>query len=486
MKRQVNLKDDEKDFSDADVEFAQAMVPHHQAALEMADTLLEDGKNEQLIELAKNIKKNQSGEITFLKNWLQDRGLKLANKQKMSKRQITKSFWVDDEKRTAELRYGSAIQVIGKPVSGKGQSVSEISQFRNSYYDGSPAATEEIMPLAASEILPRDEDLYYVTMRAISQRLVDGYWIDYTRPGVLEAAVPLLNKQRICVDHCYWKAESAIGSIVNSIWDAQGVNANGLPGINIRFFVDSKIAPGIVRRLAYPVPAIHSGSVTVGFEWEASHPDLLEEKKFWWLLGQEVGGEIVRLVVTKVLFFREFSLVYEGADEDAKRLPDDDAPMPEGETEQSKRPAASHLPPEGQLAEGGTTNEVTTVKLTAELKKILGLDSHTADDVPDAAVLAAVQSFAPQIAASQAIVAAERAEVLRLATLAEGVEGKLNEVIAGLISNATPEQLPGLKSLYAEKAALKFPPTGRSSQETPTPQAITQQAAKSVEPMRYL
>lgn len=397
------------------------------------------------------------------------------------KRQITKSFWVDDEKRIAELRYGSAIQVIGKPVSGKGQSVSEISQFRNSYYDGSPAATEEITPLAASEILPRDEDLYYVTMRAISQRLVDGYWIDYTRPGVLEAAVPLLNKQRICVDHCFWKAESAIGAIVNSIWDAQGLNANGLPGINIRFFVDSKIAPGIVRRLAYPVPAIHSGSVTVGFEWEASHPDLLEEKKFWWLLGQEVGGEIVRLVVTKVLFFREFSLVYEGADEDAKRLPDDDAPMPEGETEQSKRQSASNQPPEG-----GTTNEVTTVKLTAELKKLLGLESHTADDVPEAAVLAAVTSFAPQIEAAQAIISAERDELMRLVTLAESVNGVLSDAYKAIVMSAAPDQLPGLKKLYAEKAAGKFPATGRSSIEEPTPQSITQQAVKPVELMRYL
>ncbi len=396
------------------------------------------------------------------------------------KRQITKSFWLDDEKLTAELRYSASVHVIGQPVSGKGLAVSEVSQFKNSYYE-SAAATEEISPLALSEILPRPEDLYYVTMRAISQRVVDGYWIDYSRPGVLEAAVPLLNKQRICVDHCYWKVESAVGAIVNSIWDAQGLNANGLPGINIRFFVDSKIAPGIVRRLAYPVPAIHSGSVTVGFEWEPSHPDLLEEKKFWWLLGQEVGGEIVRLIVTKILFFREFSLVYEGADEDAKRLPDEDAPMPDGETEQSKRPAASHLPPDG-----GTTNEVKTVKLTAELKELLGLGSHTADDVPDAAVLAAVQSFAPMIKASQAIISAERAEVLRLATLAEGTDGKLNEVIAGLISNATPEQLPGLKTMYAEKAALKFPQGGRSSIEEPTPQAITQQAAKPVETMRYL
>lgn len=398
------------------------------------------------------------------------------------RKEITKSFWVDPEKRTGEVRYSAAIQVLERPATLKQRPQSaEANQFKNAWYDGATSATEEISTLPASEILPREEDLYFLTMRAISQKVIEDYWIDYTRPGVLEASVPLLNSQRICVDHCWWKAESAIGAITSSLWDGQGLNSNGVPGINIRFFVDSKIAPGIVRRLAYPVPAIHSGSVTVGFEWEPSHPRLMDEDKFWWVMGEEVEGSIVRLIVTKILFYREFSLVYEGADSDAKRIPESDAPMPEGETEQSKRPAASHLPPEG-----GIPNEVTTVKLTAELKKVLGLESHTADEVPDAAVLAAVTSFAPQIAAAQAIISAERAEVLRLATLAEGTDGKLNEVIAGLISNATPEQLPGLKTMYAEKAALKFPQGGRSSVEEPTLGTQSQQAAKPVDSMRYL
>lgn len=398
------------------------------------------------------------------------------------RKEITKSFWVDPEKRTGEIRYSAPIQVLDKPATVKMKPQSaEASQFRNSWYDGAPAATEEISTLPASEILPREEDLYFLTMRAISQKVIEGYWIDYSRPGVLEASVPLLNQQRICVDHCWWKAESAIGAVTSSMWDAQGQNSNGVPGINIRFFVDSKIAPGIVRRLAYPVPAIHSGSVTVGFAWEPSHPRLLEEDKFWWMLGEEVEGSIVRLVVTEIFFYREFSLVYEGADSDAKRLPDED-----GEPEELKRKkddmySAPITPPTG-----AQPNEETTVKLTAELKKILGLESHTAEDVPEAAVLAAVQSFAPQIAAAQAIISAERAEVLRLATLAEGSDGKLNEVIAGLISNATPEQLPGLKAMYADKAALKFPPNGRSSVEEPTRQTTTQQAAKPVETMRYL
>lgn len=401
------------------------------------------------------------------------------------KQQITKSFWADDEKRTGEIRFGAGIQILSKPVSGRGIPQGEISQFKNSYYDGGTSAAEEISPLAASDILPRDEDLYYLTMRAVSQRVIEDYWIDWTRPGVLEASVPLLNKQRICVDHCYWKAESAIGAIVNSVWDAQGLNSNGLPGINIRFFVDSKIAPGIVRRLAYPVPAIHSGSVTAGFEWEPSHPDLLEEKKFWWLLGQEVGGEIVRLIVTKVLFYREFSLVTEGADEDAKRLPDDDeVPSIDGETEQQKRLAAFNQPPEG-----GTTNEVTIVKLTAELKKILGLESHAAEDVAEAAVLAAVEQFAPRVAAAEQIIAAERADVLRLATLAEaGAEGQLNEALATIINQADPSQLPKLKQMYVEKGQARFGANkdgiARSSKEEPPANTVAQ--TKQPERMSYL
>ncbi len=397
------------------------------------------------------------------------------------RKEITKSFWVDPEKRTGQMRHNALTQVLEKPATLKQQPLSaEASQFKNSWFDGSASATEEISTLPASEILPREEDLYFLTMRAISQKVIDGYWIDYTRPGVLEASVPLLNQQRICVDHCWWKAESAIGAITSSAWDAEGANSNGIPGVNIRFFVDSKIAPGIVRRLAYPVPAIHSGSVTVGFEWEPSHPRLMDEDKFWWAMGEEVEGSIVRLIVTKILYYIEFSLVYEGADSDAKRIPDSDAPMPEGETEQSKRPTASHLPPEG-----GTTNEVKTVKLTAELRKLLGLEAHTADDVPDAAVLAAVQSFAPQIEAAQRIISAERDEVMRLVTLAESVNGQLSDAYKAIVLSASADQLPELKKLYAEKAASKFPANGRSSQETPLP-GEEPQAAKPVETMRYL
>ena len=77
----------------------------------------------------------------------------------------------------------------------------------------------------------------------------------------------------------------------------------------------------LVRGVAMEPPAIHSASVTVLFEFDFSHPDLVEEGRFWQLLGEEVEGEIVRLIVTTILGYWEISLVFQGAQEENKQLP---------------------------------------------------------------------------------------------------------------------------------------------------------------------
>lgn len=57
-------------FNDADVSFAQMMIPHHQQALEMAK--LADGRagDRQIASLAGKIEKAQDPEITTMKSWL--------------------------------------------------------------------------------------------------------------------------------------------------------------------------------------------------------------------------------------------------------------------------------------------------------------------------------------------------------------------------------------------------------------------------------
>ena len=55
---------------DADVAFACGMIAHHQGAIDMAEVLLEHGKDEKMRALAEEIIKAQVGEIEQMTTWL--------------------------------------------------------------------------------------------------------------------------------------------------------------------------------------------------------------------------------------------------------------------------------------------------------------------------------------------------------------------------------------------------------------------------------
>ena len=59
-------------FNDADVTFAQGMVPHHEQAIEMADIALDPnmGASNQVRDLATRIKGGQDPEIQLMTGWL--------------------------------------------------------------------------------------------------------------------------------------------------------------------------------------------------------------------------------------------------------------------------------------------------------------------------------------------------------------------------------------------------------------------------------
>jgi len=60
------------DLSSDDVMFLQMMIPHHQQAIDISDLALTKSADSELLELAKNIRDEQSAEIVKMKAWLEE------------------------------------------------------------------------------------------------------------------------------------------------------------------------------------------------------------------------------------------------------------------------------------------------------------------------------------------------------------------------------------------------------------------------------
>lgn len=62
-------------FNDADVTFAQGMIPHHQQAIEMAQMASERAQDPRVLDLASRIEAAQQPEIETLTGWLEEWGV---------------------------------------------------------------------------------------------------------------------------------------------------------------------------------------------------------------------------------------------------------------------------------------------------------------------------------------------------------------------------------------------------------------------------
>lgn len=340
--------------------------------------------------------------------------------------------------------------------------------------------------LTFDQVQPKDTDYIYPLFRALDAGLIEDYWIDFSDKAVLKASVPLLQGQTIFTNHGrrtgIWGMRELdindwVGSVNQAVWDEKGDKAGGVSGINSELKIDWTVDPKLARGLLMKPPAVNAVSVTPVFSWVPSHQDLMDQCRFLDLLGETVDDQIVRLVVTKIHEYREESLVLRGANAGSNgQIGDDEtneemsalrARLSEVLGNESRR---SFSVSKISAAADPANKEKKKVKLTAEQKKALGLEAQTGDEFEDAIVLGAVDSLSARIVSAEAratavqpIIDAQRAEVVRLATISEGVIGAdkqvaLPPVIAEMITKADASQLPGLETLYKERVDAKFAP----------------------------
>lgn len=183
----------------------------------------------------------------------------------------------------------------------------------NTYY---PDVTPE-------EFNPNESDFIEPVFRMLSNCIVSkNYTPTEFSEEVLKASMNLLVGQTVNCDH-ETSVGNAIGVVKEVFWqdsyrDESGVIVPG--GINAKLKIDSKANPRIARGINMDPPSIHSNSVTVQFEWKPSH-NFENPWEFWEKLGTyDEKGEMIRRIVTKIISFKETSLVSHGADPYAQKI----------------------------------------------------------------------------------------------------------------------------------------------------------------------
>lgn len=169
-----------------------------------------------------------------------------------------------------------------------------------------------------SHFNPSEDEFIEPVFRMLSNCIVAKNYNPTEFPAnVLKASMSLLVGQTINCDH-ETEIGNAIGSVKSVSWqEAYTDKDTGVhipAGINGVFRIDAKANPRIARGINMDPPSIHSNSVTVMFEWKPSH-NFEKEWEFYDKLGTVAeDGTIVRRIATRIICYKETSLVSHGAD----------------------------------------------------------------------------------------------------------------------------------------------------------------------------
>jgi len=414
----------------------------------------------------------------------------------LTKEQIQKmqKLWLDKKPMSLQMNFSGRLAFSGT------QEQAQAALKRVSLAEGTGSETGEQLP---SEYISTEGDFVEVTYRALSAAMLGDRPIDFSNAAMLKKAVPLLNGHTVFKDHDT-SVNNWVGRIISTNWDTK--TAGAPPGINAVLKLDTIKDPMTVRGVLQG--AIHSASVTVSFQWKPSHEDLMNEGLFWQRLGEEVNGEVVRMIVSQIEKFWEISLVWQGADTYAKQIDD------EGEMVQQSAVLDSSVESFGVVSKQETEENIFMEEFLKQLKALFGQDvsadnleqvvgkfSHDQIELgklaaEEAALAkltelanahkAEVAALSEKISAAEASLAAmkadaelgvkyladERTEAVRLCKLAKGE--KVSQAILKTLEVGSLEVVQAWKSEFAKEVEEKYPAKCESCHGT----KITRQSSK--------
>lgn len=321
-----------------------------------------------------------------------------------------------------ELASGWAIdEKTGLAVYG-GAEVHKNGQGRLRLMDHGQLLADAPPPAAAD---PAEADGFIIRpFRMLSAVLIDGYFLDLSDQAMLKKALPLFNNVTIFKNHNP-DVDDWVGVALNARWSEEGV-----PGIDADFKIDKANNPRLARGLSMQPPAINACSVELRFQAKRSHADMGWE--FYENLGREVDGQIVRWIVTRLTRIPEVSLVYAGADPNAKALALD----------RFQTGGPSHVSAQSLLST--KTSTIQEEKMEEELKLAQQqLEALKKDQEVQTKELERLRAFA------ESETKAAREEALRLYQTVSG--DKANETLLEVMKAASLEQSRAFIAEYSRQ-----------------------------------
>ena len=287
--------------------------------------------------------------------------------------------------------------------------------------------------------------------RMLSATMIKGHWVDYSDPALWTDETAKKFSTTLYLNHGGWsgpRVEEWIGSASNP-----RISTKNILGVDATFKIDKKrdmvLTQGaIVSGMKHNPPTVKSFSVGINHKLKKSHT-FEDPWEFWEKLGTEVDGSIVRFIVTSIERIRECSLVYAGADPNAKAysLSSQNIDFAQLVKDQIEKISQEELAASAASQTGDRQMPISAM-LSKALKDVTGIEYSEADEVKIIPALYVCKSSADSVAKLTADLSANKTE---LAAFQKAERDRLMHIGLEVKKNLNPDMKDWADSLSIDQ-----------------------------------